>query len=963
MRTMIAFPLGCLCSLFLLLSVGHHGLSAHLAPTSLTRLSQPHVSRIDPSTGVIQKSNHRGQEIDQLVTNHWMASGQLPELLSTGPQASSQELRLLFVDPPLDHVNQHSSPMEHSQANAFDRIENDFDTPGVGTPYLTTAHSPPPAPTAALVNGGPSGEGKALRLAYALPSARPQQNSLIFDPQEVEPAAQVVADFDFRIRPGTGRADGFGFALLNTAHYPLTGTVPPGPPNFAAEEPDFAGSLGIGFDIYRSILPDHKELNANHLSIHFNGTRLAEVDAGPAIDLAIGEWVHARMILHTGNGQAAVTVQLSQCGRAPVTVIEHFPIPGLTPYQSRLYLAARSGGLNADYDFDNVRVHFLDLHDTLISFQTGCAGLVESGGALPITVVRMGDTTSVSSVRYTTTNQLAVAGVDFEPASGVVRFQGGEISRTILLTLTNDLLDEEDEHLLIHLSESTDARIGGPATMRVTIIDDEAGRRLGHWGAPFASDVVAIHAHLLPTGKVMYWDRQNEKGHHETVPPERDYGWDGNPRLWDPLTGELTRTAVISYDLFCGGHAFLADGSLLVAGGHYTGIIGLAQASLYHPLRDTWERLPDMNAGRWYPSNVTLPNGDVLVVAGTNEAGVNHTPQVWQIATQNWRSLTGATHVGLPTFPEFYPFLFVAPNGQVFNAGPQPTARYLDPAGTGRWTEVATSRGHYREYGSAVMYDEGKVLIVGGTPLFDGEATESDEPTASAEIIDLNAATPIWRSAGSMYYSRRNLNTTLLPDGTVLVTGGSRAPGFDNPAGAILAAELWNPTTEGWRELAGASRYRGYHSIALLLPDARVLVGGGGHPNAQPGGAQTNFEIFSPPYLFRGARPVIASAPTTVTYGLPFPVATSDANRIGRVTWIRLSSVTHSFNQSQRINQLSFRKAPGALWVAAPSDPNRAPPGHYLLFLLDEQGVPSVAHMLQLVPNQLHLPLIYNQKG
>ncbi|MFZ4575893.1 MAG: galactose oxidase-like domain-containing protein, partial [Phycisphaerales bacterium] len=178
--------------------------------------------------------------------------------------------------------------------------------------------------------------------------------------------------------------------------------------------------------------------------------------------------------------------------------------------------------------------------------------------------------------------------------------------------------------------------------------------------------------------------------------------------------------------------------------------------------------------------------------------------------------------------------------------------------------------------------------------------------------------------------------------------GGSSAPGFDRAAGAVRAAEMWDPVTERWRVMASAARYRGYHSNALLLPDGRVLVAGGGHPNPLDGPAEPNAEIFSPPYLFRGPRPAITSAPSAVVYRQTFEVRTPDAASIANVNWIRLSSVTHAFNQNQRINRLDFTATATGLLITAPLSPDLCPPGHYMLFILNGEGVPSVAEVVRI---------------
>jgi galactose oxidase-like protein/fibronectin type III domain protein/glyoxal oxidase-like protein len=432
---------------------------------------------------------------------------------------------------------------------------------------------------------------------------------------------------------------------------------------------------------------------------------------------------------------------------------------------------------------------------------------------------------------------------------------------------------------------------------------------VGQWSAVQGLPIVAVHAHMLSTGKVLM------------------YTYTDDPHLWDPATGTVTAATLAGFNTFCTGHVFLADGRLFVAGGHISNNVGLPNAAIYNPFTNSWTRLPDMNAGRWYPSNTVLANGDVLVVSGDVDTtvGVNRLPQVWQTATNNWRNLTNAQ---LDLY--LYPAMHLAPNGKVFMSIPSEITRYLDTSGTGLWTTVAIRNYGFRSYGSSAMYDDGKLLVAGG----------GDPPTNTAEVIDLNASNPSWRFVGSLSYPRRQFDLTLLPDGNVLATGGSSGDGFDNANAPVFAAEIWNPATEQWTTLAGNTTYHGYHSNALLLTDGRVLTtGGDGQPNT---------EIFSPPYLFKGTRPSITSAPTSVNYGQTFLVQTPNATSIAKVTWIRLPSVTHAFDMNQRINRLSFSQATGGLNVTAPSNPNLCPPGHYMLFILDGNGVPSVAKIVQI---------------
>jgi hypothetical protein len=467
----------------------------------------------------------------------------------------------------------------------------------------------------------------------------------------------------------------------------------------------------------------------------------------------------------------------------------------------------------------------------------------------------------------------------------------------------------------------------------------------GEWSPLAVWPDVAIHLHLLPDGKVLSYSDDDHidfatKGTRAagktrsfivTIPIG------ANPSLATWWEAPNTRT-----NLFCSGHSYLPDGRLLIMGGH-DGVDhdGSAHTTIFD-WRDTmpWDyNQPSMSGGRWYPTAVTMANGEVLVVSGEETHGnVNRLPEVWQTNSGGgWRPLTTA----VAWFPN-YPFLHAAPNGRVFNAGPTPKSYYLDTRSTGFWSEFGTHIFQaYRDYGSSVMYLPGKVLVVGG----------GDPPTPTAEVIDLNAASPAWRSVASMSVARRHLNATILADGTVLVTGGTSAAGSNNAAGAVYHAELWDPATEQWRTLAsstGAPRL--YHSAAILLQDGRVLSAGGGRPAATGSADQENAEIFSPPYLFKGTRPTISSAPTaSVAYGQTFFLGTPDAANIAKVTLVRLSSATHALNMNQRFNGLQFAAASGGLNVVAPAGATLAPPGHYLLFIINSQGVPSVARTIQLL--------------
>lgn len=436
------------------------------------------------------------------------------------------------------------------------------------------------------------------------------------------------------------------------------------------------------------------------------------------------------------------------------------------------------------------------------------------------------------------------------------------------------------------------------------------------------------HTHLLPNGKLMIWPGDGASGN--------------DPRVWDPATDTMTPIAQPGYDVFCSAHLFLPDGRLFVAGGHITNSTGLNETSIYDSLSNTWTLQPKMNLARWYPTAQMLSNGDVVVVSGDVDVttGSNPLPQVWEAATGTWRNLTNA-QLKLPN----YPHMFLAPNGKVFNAGPSVETRYLDTTGTGAWSFVANHvyTAQSRSYGAAVMYQPGKILDLGG----------GDPPTNVAEVIDLNVGSPSWSATTPMNYARRHPYATVLPDGKVLVTGGTMGAGFNNTdaLNSVLAAELWDPVNGQWTLMESVTVPRLYHSTAILLPDARVMTTGGN--------GYTQTEFFSPPYLFAGSRPTISSAPATIGKGQSFFVGTPDAVSIDTVSWIRLGSITHSVNMNQGVFRTSaITQVASGVTIAAPNL-TTVPSGHYMLFLLSN-GVPSIAKIIRLDANAVNnaIPIV-----
>ena len=495
---------------------------------------------------------------------------------------------------------------------------------------------------------------------------------------------------------------------------------------------------------------------------------------------------------------------------------------------------------------------------------------------------------------------------------------------------------------------------------------------VGQWSDKISLANVPIHTHLLPTGKVLFWGRRNPPGSIESANNFDSLNQrETHAFIWDPAdplapakptSNQPTDSDGNTINLFCSGHTFLEDGRLLVTGGHLFDSQGLNTTTFYDPVANKWTAGPTMNNGRWYPTAITLPDGRAFVISGSfangplapplpnnpNKSVVNAFPQI--LENGNWQNVTDFDT--LPLFPRIH----VAPNGFLFMSGSLATTYYFEnlqqPGNPGTWVPIAERSAGNAEYAPSVMYDVGKVVFIGGGGGGDkGEANL----TNTVEIIDLNAQNPAWAKVAPMNFPRRQHNATLLPDGTVFVTGGSQGAGFDNlnPNQPVRTSELFDPSNGTWTEMASEAVDRCYHSTAVLLPDGRVFSGGGGEYAPTPGmsnpavNSHADAQLFSPPYLFKGPRPVITNAPASVAYGKTFVVETPAPGEISQVTWIRLSSVTHSFNPNQRINFLDFQPGPNQLTVTAPANGNVCPPGHYMLFLLNQNKVPSIAAIIQ----------------
>lgn len=556
-----------------------------------------------------------------------------------------------------------------------------------------------------------------------------------------------------------------------------------------------------------------------------------------------------------------------------------------------------------------------------------------------------------------------------------------EIGRFEVPFDTNDTLDGSPGRELV-----------GPVEQYVDVNGDPIP------GAFAPPGLVPVFTAVLPSGKLLAWDYEQREG----VSPQN------NTRviLYDPVTNTSVRkdvrdeTATEGVNIFCAGYSHLPNGDLLVVGGNENANADpIADTYIFDWQTETWSKGPDMHRKRWYPSVTTMANGETLIVGGDPKDTVqeNHGeedpgyPEVWQL-DGSLRPLTNLTQVPSPTTvadfealpsTRLYPYLAPAVDGRVLYAGMEREwMRMLDPRGSGSQERYGPSDLHNRQYGSFAQYLPDRVIVNGGGPVdlnYAGASKDGIEISltrGNGETASSGPAQglPSRAQIADMNIARRMHHLTILPDGKVLASGGKKKV-FETPedydpeanyygkdlvdlANPALQAELWDPETNTWTLMDSAHEQRQYHSFATLLPSGEVLTGGGGdcgacayfqydHPE---------FEIYKPPYLFDengdeltlAQRPSISSVPGgDVEYASEFFVGSGSAG-IEKINLVKLGAATHAIDQGQRLVELKdFSATSGGYNVQAPNNGFEAPPGYYMLFLIDANGVPSPAKIVR----------------
>jgi hypothetical protein len=458
----------------------------------------------------------------------------------------------------------------------------------------------------------------------------------------------------------------------------------------------------------------------------------------------------------------------------------------------------------------------------------------------------------------------------------------------------------------------------------------------GQWQTlPNLMPINPVHAALLHNGKVLIVSGSGN------LPTNSNF----QAAVFDPQTGTVT-TQPVGWDMFCNGMVVLPDGRAFVNGGtlQYDPFHGELRSAVYDLTTGTFTDVQSMAHGRWYPTATNLADGTLMTFSGLDENGsTNSTVEIYSVST-GW-----SVPIGSPFTPPLYPRMHLLPSGQIFYSGSTAQSRLFDPVAK-TWSGViaTTNYGGTRTYGTSVLlpltptnnYKPVVMIMGGGNP-----------STATTELVDLSSATPTWTYGPSMSQSRIEMNATILPNGKVLALGGSLND--EDTGTASLNADLYDPATNTYSSAGQNAFARLYHSNSLLLPDGTVWFAGG---NPARGTYEQHMEIYSPAYLFNpdgtlATRPAITGVPTSsIGYGTAFQVQTPDAASVSSVVLIRPGAPTHAFDMEQRLVAINFTAGSGVLNVTAPPNGNIAPPGYYMLFILNSLGVPSVAQFVQLTP-------------
>ncbi|MGW1612246.1 galactose oxidase-like domain-containing protein [Streptomyces sp. NPDC002285] len=381
---------------------------------------------------------------------------------------------------------------------------------------------------------------------------------------------------------------------------------------------------------------------------------------------------------------------------------------------------------------------------------------------------------------------------------------------------------------------------------------------------------------------------------------------------------------------------------------------GIRDAFEFDPVAEKYIKVDPMHEARWYPTLTTLSDGKILSVSGLDDIGqlVPGKNEVYDPKTKKWTYLTKVRQ--FPTYPALFPL----ENGKIFysgsNAGYGPDDVGRDPGiwdvDTNKFSKLpGLSDPKLLETSGTVLLppaQDEKYMVIGG-----GGVGESKEASEKTRLIDLQADSPKFVDGPSLEKGTRYPQASVLPDDTVLVSGGSedyRGRGDSN----ILQAHLYRPGATSLDRVADPLVGRNYHSGSILLPDGRVMFFGSDSlyadkANTKPGKFEQRIEIYTPPYLYRDAQPSLSGGPQTIKRGGTGTFTSQHASSIENVRLMRPSASTHVTDVDQRSVKLDFKKSGDKITVDVPTNRNLVPSGWYMLFVTDDQGTPSKAQWVR----------------
>ena len=477
---------------------------------------------------------------------------------------------------------------------------------------------------------------------------------------------------------------------------------------------------------------------------------------------------------------------------------------------------------------------------------------------------------------------------------------------------------------------------------------------IGRWSSPFIIPVTGINAVMLNTGNVMYWS-YDPVDYHNPANSNHGVGY-----IWNPAT-RTGYNIPPPENLFCSAQTILSDGRVYVAGGvlRYpdpnapagtSGWKGSLTNYTFNPNAELWARQPDMQRGRWYPTVTQIADNQVVIASGTDETGSNAINNVIEvlIPDPNINGIGRVTAVSLHDSSGTYPLQFLMPSGQVMQSGPNAASSFqLDPRTWG-WSNLSNMISDHYNLANGVSYTDASVSPIKQLIMMAG-GVANNVVIANNEWLDgMNPLTG-WHVFPQWLQKRHNSNTVILPDGTMLTVGGNAGLyGYEN---ALLEAELYSTpatnTTGTWQTVAPHSIQAAYHSSALLLPDATVLLSQDDMDSSAAAQFQHKAQVYSPPYLFKGVQPQIVSAPINLTYGQPFVIGT-DRDGMTSATLVAPAATTHGNDMHQRVIKLAVQTRLNGLNASVPTSNALVPPGYYMLFVMDSLGIPSVSKFVHI---------------